>query len=312
MLRRSNPRSGFTLIELLVVIAIIAVLIGLLLPAIQMVREAANQTSCRNNLKQIGLALHNYHDTMGSFPPGYLYRPNTPSQGTPPLYGMDTGPGWGWASYLLPHIEQDGLARMIDRNVRVEEPQYRGLRTTILSMFVCPSDRSTGVFTLRAAFNEEVEDAATNSYAACFGSWAPIGEVPDDGTGLFYRNSQVRIKDIPDGTSTTLAIGERAALFVRTPWVGAISGGLVQTTPGAPVYFSLLEESPLQPLATFLFVSLNSPYSTPYCFFSPHRGVGLFTFADGSVRPVTFEAAWEVLHALATRAGAEVISEGTY
>ena len=305
-------RWGLTLIELLVVIAIIAVLIGLLLPAVQAVREQANKAACQNNLKQIGLALHNYHDVMQSFPPGFLYRPNDPHQGTPPqLLHMDTRPGWGWASYLLPHLEQDGLARRINQVIRVEDSQYRGLRTTILRVFVCPSDRETGVFWLRGPIIERVAEAATNSYAACFGSEAPIGEVPEEGTGLFFRNSRICIKDVTDGTSTTLAIGERVALFVRTPWIGAISGGMVETTPGAPVYYTLLEEAAVQTLATF-YVPLNSPYSIPYCFFSAHKGSGWFTFADGSVRAVAFSAEYEVLNALATRAGGEIISSDAY
>src|SRR5713101_506372 len=96
-------RRAFTLIELLVVIAIIGVLVGLLLPAVQKVREAANRTQCQNNLKQVGLALHSFHDSRGYFPAGYLCQPTAD-----PAY---TSPGWGWAAQLLPYVEQDALGR---------------------------------------------------------------------------------------------------------------------------------------------------------------------------------------------------------
>src|SRR6185503_11686703 len=100
-------RAGFTLIELLVVIAIIGILIALLVPAVQKVREAAARLQCQNNLKQIGLAFHSYHGVKKFFPPGF-------SSGAASLDGASTGPGWGWAAHLLPYIEQDGLFRQID------------------------------------------------------------------------------------------------------------------------------------------------------------------------------------------------------
>jgi prepilin-type N-terminal cleavage/methylation domain-containing protein len=297
-------RVAFTLIELLVVIAILGVLIALLLPAVQKVREAANQVSCRNNLKQIGLALHHYHDANQSFPSGYLY--TIPDGASRRPFGVNTSPGWGWGSLLLSYLDQEPLNKLVDREAGLEEQRFDPVRTAPLKVFVCASDRFTGIYTVEDPYGVPICKAATNSYAGCYGRYAPIGEVPDDGTGLFFRNSKIRVADISDGTSETVAIGERAALFLQTPWAGAVTLSVTKTTEGAPVYGSYIEESPVEVMATFG-DRLNSPFSTPYCFFSPHPQSCLFAFADGSVRRLDFGIDVEVLNDLATRAGGETI-----
>jgi prepilin-type N-terminal cleavage/methylation domain-containing protein len=306
----ARGRSGFTLLELLVAIAIIGVLIGLLLPAVQKVREAAHKIACQNNLHQIGLALQNYHDAFESFPPGYVYvDPHAPPV---PVYYI-TDPGWGWGALLLPYLDQGPLAREIDLRVPVEDARYTDLRTTLLPAFVCPSDRHTGVFTLQDVFEMDVAQAATNSYAASFGTGGEIGERPFNGNGLFYANSKITIKDVTDGLSNTLAIGERGALFLQTPWVGAISNGIVRTTPDAPVDYVGAEEPPVQVLASITnFKTLNAPNSDPYCFFSPHDRVVHFAFADGSVHGLSAQVSYPTLQALATRANAEIVNQGEF
>src|SRR5262245_42931396 len=304
MVRRTRRRSGlgqrpvaagFTLIELLVVIAIIAILIGLLLPAVQKVREAANRTRCQNNLKQIGLALLNYHETQGSFPPGF----QCPAPTSDPNY---TTPGWGWAAFALPYVEANNLARLIDFSRPVDDPVNTPARTTPLKVFVCPSDRFTGVYTVLDISNAVLCDAATSSYAASVGVNMDLDEVLDDADGLFFRNSKIRVSDIADGSSNTFAVGERASLFAQAPWAGAISHGTLRVTPGAPtVNVGAIEEAAPQVLAHVAVHTLNSVNSDPEDFFSPHGSAGMFLFADGSVRAIQASTPVATLQALATR-----------
>src|ERR1700751_5469843 len=119
---RSQDRRAFTLIELLVVIAIMGTLMGLLLPAVQKVREAAARAQCANNLKQLGLALHNYHGDFEAFPPGYVTNPANPAMGPVDPQFNDAGPGWGWMTFLLPYIEQDNLYESLNLNLPCYHP----------------------------------------------------------------------------------------------------------------------------------------------------------------------------------------------
>jgi prepilin-type N-terminal cleavage/methylation domain-containing protein len=311
-------RRAFTLVELLVVIAIIVVLMGLLLPAVQKVREAAARTQCLNNLKQIVLASHNYDSTHGSLPPGYIYVPPFAAPDAPGKFAIGrggggnyhapNGPGWGWAALLLPFLERSDVASQIHYDLPVESPTNADARQIVLKIYTCPDDTHTGVFTVLTLEHLALGDAATNSYAACFSALLPPIVNPDVGNGLFYRNSAVKLAQIHDGTSHTLAFGERACMFTQTPWAGVMTGGTARTTPGAPVYLSITEPAPTMALA-FCKRALNSPYSEPYDFFSSHPTTWTAAFADGSVHALGLDTDPIVLQALATREGGETVPD---
>jgi prepilin-type N-terminal cleavage/methylation domain-containing protein len=256
----SSQRQAFTLIELLVVLAIIAVLIGLLLPAVQKVREAAARLQCRNNLKQLALGVHSYAGTHERFPSAYK------------APGFE--PGWGWGAGILPFVEQDNLHRALGvptqrfgngANPALPTPQTQ----TPLKLFRCPSDLGSDLNPMR------LNHGLSNYRAVAGPITLPVFIVDQDMGGVMYQNSKVRFTHIIDGTSNTLIIGEcsydertgkRAAL-----WAGMT--GLRNDTVWISDVMWWVDEASAR---------INGP--APQAFSSQHPSGALFAFGDGSVR----------------------------
>jgi prepilin-type processing-associated H-X9-DG protein len=287
-------RAAFTPVELLVVIAILAVLLGLLLPAIQKVRAAAQRIQCANNLKQLGLALHHYHDAQSALPPGVTSR----RRGEP-------FPRMSWLARLLPYLEQDQLwqatvAAYDYRRSPFVNPPHLGFATPV-KVFACPADGRT----LLPQTTHRGRRVALTSYVGV------LGKAYDQTDGVLFRDSQVRLTDITDGTGNTLMAGERppsADLWYGWWYAGygqAGTGsadmllGVRERNFGGP-YVSACPRGPYQRRAGRLDEQCDL-----FHFWSLHAGGAHFLFADGSVHFVRY-AADAVLPALATRAGGEV------
>ncbi len=300
---RRNARAGFTLIELLVVIAIIAILIGLLLPAVQKVREAAARMKCSNNLKQIGLGMHNYESANQKFPPGFTSRPAS-------LDGDGLGTGWGWAAYLLPQMEQDNLFRQINLANDILHPGLTAVRTTVLPGFRCPSDTPINGDTFQTVGpSGPLGAVAFANYAACGGTFEVTG-FPDTNTGAFLRNSAYRFADMTDGTSNTLFVTERSSKrSPMTTWVGAVTGSI--NPPLDPAHD---EEGPptlclFQTGETDEARTPNNPFNHVEDAGSQHTGGVNALFGDGSVRFVRNSINPFTWTGLGTRAGGEVLGD---
>ena len=218
--KRAISWSGFTLIELLVVIAIIAILIALLLPAVQQAREAARRTQCKNNLKQIGIALHNYHDTHSCLPPMKIWASAIDCPGGPDAW-HNTG-GWSWRVMILPYVEQSTMYSQINFNIHHSQAGCPGSSTswatatrTPIAGYLCPSDSTQAIIGTNAGTNYGAvisSNAVANLFNNTVSGTAPTVITPERMHAVFQANStgpvKVRLDDIKDGTSNTIAVAE--------------------------------------------------------------------------------------------------------
>jgi prepilin-type N-terminal cleavage/methylation domain-containing protein len=306
-------RPGFTFIELTVVIVIIAVLVSLLLPAVQKVREAANRANCQDKLRQIGLALHAFHMRAQRFPPGYTSEVNSD--------GSDRGPGWGWAAYLLDDLEKSTVRSRLNFLVDIRDPMNAAARDQVLPIFLCPANSAFGSFGLGdkngqpiADINGKPVNVGQSSFVAMFGS-PNISDDPGAGNGVFYRNSRTRIKDITDGLSNTILVGERGSQLGESSWVGAVTGGVVPD-PRADVN--------VEATAAVLVLghtgnpkdapphTPNGPEKHVEDFWGPHLDSAHFLFGDGAVRAIHTSIEPRLWCALGTRAGGEAYIYSDY
>jgi prepilin-type N-terminal cleavage/methylation domain-containing protein len=305
-MRTYRARNAFTLVELLVVIAIIGILVALLLPAVQAAREAARRTSCHNNLKQVGLGLHMYHDTNKRLPAGWIAE--VPGTRQPHWFGE---PGWGWCSRILPFMEQTSVYNSeIHFELPITDPMNTAARETKIQIFRCPSDIGDDTFVLPAgdhylgsAGGYTPVRLATGNYVGVFGiaDYHDVCE-PDspeynhcDGLGTFILERGLRLADITDGTSNTLVAGERSSKWAPSTWVGMVTGG---------------DHAPARITGVGLFPPNSELEEEHYThnFSSFHPQGTNFVLGDGSVRLISETIDRAVYLGLCTRGGTEVVN----
>jgi prepilin-type N-terminal cleavage/methylation domain-containing protein len=315
---RDRSRPAFTLVELLVVIAIIGVLVSLLLPAVQAAREAARRMSCSNNLKQMGLAMHNYHDTMLAFPRGTNYDDDE----------------YGWGTYLLPFAEQQALFDQMNPawkspwlapTATQRLPCRAGLENSVLPMYVCPSstlENNSGV--QFGSTPPESVGCGKSDYRAVASSESPNLTVPgtffeNDRSGMFAKPADFTggvfnpgqnistMASVTDGTSTTIMVGEsgtdnRGKAFPRSSTVNAW-----QFKVDFPTWAGAVNQQDETTLAKLSRPSILNSRSDDDCFYSEHPGIVKYVFADGSVRIVNENVALPTIFAMGTKNSGEVV-----
>ncbi|MEZ5940397.1 MAG: DUF1559 domain-containing protein [Planctomycetaceae bacterium] len=287
MKRKDKSSRGFTLIELIVVMGVIAMLVAMLLPAVQQAREAARRTACKNNLKQLGLALTNYQGLYDVFPPGYVSREVAPDD----PYSMETGSGYAWSTLLLPFLDQAPLMQQINLRGNSTDPMSLNLAATQIPAFTCPSDTGELVFAVTNLAGTLT--LSRSNYVGVYGT-GDLSSLPGAPVerGIFYRNSGVAIYDLKDGASHTLLLGERVSPQDRENMPQECCAATWYAVPPGSAYESdnsgtfqppwLVLGATNQAMAAPL-IPLNAPNaSAPFS--SQHVGGIQVVFADGSVR----------------------------
>jgi len=323
-----RPARGFTLVELLVVIAIIGTLIGLLLPAVQSAREAARRTQCLNNLRQIGLALHGFHDARQYLPPAFATASAPGNVNWRSLTTTTPGffePGWSFFAYILPYMEEGSLHAQLDLSMPILHSRNDVARTeaALMQLYVCPSDTTprlidvldygaSSTATTLSGAGTVIARGPVSSYAGVLGTTDHEENGRFD--GVFFRNSRVRIGQITDGTSKTVCIGERMSRMAEATWLGSITGSEVVHAEGWWQRLGYSHRSQnyrpanCQTTCHIRSSGPNLATNSPSGFFSPHASGCNFLNVDASVRLIADDVDLTTFRALATRSGGEAVA----